>query len=84
VGGTSTGNVFLEVAPTNSAVSTDWVVNGQATNSQQFTGLVVLSSVQISTQQLSTFVPAGFYAKLRSNTSGTATCTYVTGVEVIG
>ena len=84
VGGTSTGTVFLEVAPTNSAVAGDWVIDAQVSNSQSFAGLITLSSTQTMSLELSTYVPAGYFVKLRTTTSGTASFTYQRGTEVIG
>jgi hypothetical protein len=84
VGGSSTGTVFLEVAPTNSAVPGDWVTDAQISNNQSFAGLLTLSSTQVMTFELSTYVPAGFFAKLRTTSSGTASFTYQRGTEVLG
>jgi hypothetical protein len=84
VGGTSTGTVFLEVAPTNSAVPGDWVIDAQVSNSQSFAGLLTLSSTQIMSFELSTYVPAGYYVKLRTTTSGTASFTFQRGTEIVG
>lgn len=78
------GTVNLETCPTNSANAADWIVNAQTTNSQSFSGLLTLTSVNTQTTQITTYVPAGYYIKLRTITSGTATYSYITGVEVIG
>ena len=83
VGGTSTGTVFLEVAPTNSATPAAWIVNGEASNSQSFAGLLTLTSVQVEGSQLATYVPAGYFAKLRTTSSGTASFTFIAGIEVL-
>jgi hypothetical protein len=84
VGGTSTGTIFLEVAPTNSAAAGDWVIDAQVSNSQSFAGLITLSSTQVMTYEVSTYVPAGFFVKIRSTSSGTTAFTYITGTEIIG
>jgi hypothetical protein len=84
VGGTSTGTVFLEVAPTNSATPANWILNGQVSNSQSFAGLLTLTSVQVQGGQLATYVPAGYFAKLRTTSSGTTSFTFNAGIEVLG
>ncbi|CCV02398.1 hypothetical protein IIV31_026R [Armadillidium vulgare iridescent virus] len=84
VGGTSTGTIFLETSPTNSATPASWIVNAQSSNSQSFAGLLTLTSVQVQTTEVSTYVPAGYFVKIRSTSSGTASFTYVTGTEVLG
>jgi hypothetical protein len=84
VGGSSTGTVFLEVAPTNSAVAGDWVVDAQISNNQSFAGLLTLSSTQVVCFELVTYVPAGFFVKLRTTSSGTASFLYQRGTEVLG
>ncbi|CCV01987.1 hypothetical protein IIV22A_143R [Invertebrate iridescent virus 22] len=84
VGGSSTGTVFLEVAPTNSATPSDWVIDAQVSNNQSFAGLLTLSSTQIMCFELSSYIPPGYYVKLRTTTSGTASFTYIKGTEVLG
>jgi hypothetical protein len=76
--------VFLEVAPTNSAVAGDWVVNAQISNNQSFAGFFTLSSTQVMCFELVTYVPAGFFVKLRTTSSGTASFLYQRGTEVLG
>jgi hypothetical protein len=83
VGGTSTGSVFLEVSPTNSSTPANWIINGNASNSQSFSGLLTLSSTQVQGSQICTYVPAGFYVKLRTTSSGTTSFTFITGIEVL-
>jgi hypothetical protein len=83
VGGSSTGTVFLEVAPTNSAVPGDWVIDAQISN-QSFAGLLTLSSTQVMCFELSTYVPVGYYVKLRTTSAGTASFVYQRGTEVLG
>ncbi|CCV02340.1 hypothetical protein IIV30_145R [Invertebrate iridescent virus 30] len=84
VGGSSTGTVFLEVAPTNSATPSDWVIDAQVSNNQSFAGLLTLSSTQVMCFELSSYIPPGYYVKLRTTTSGTASFTYIKGTEVLG
>jgi hypothetical protein len=76
--------VFLEVAPTNSAVAGDWVVNAQISNNQSFAGFFTLSSTQVMCFELVTYVPVGFFVKLRTTSSGTASFLYQRGTEVLG
>ncbi len=83
VGGTSTGTVNLEVSPTNSATPASWIVNGSVSNSQSLAGLLTLTSIQVEGAQLSTYVPAGYFVKLRTISSGTTSFTYVSGIEVL-
>ena len=84
VGGTSTGTIFLETSLTNSATPASWIVNSQVSNSQSFAGLLTLTSVQVETFHISTYVPAGSFVKIRSTSSGTVSFTYVTGTEILG
>jgi hypothetical protein len=70
----ATGTIVLEVAPTNSATSTDWVEYGRVTNSQVFSLAVAIGCTQIIAGQLTAYVPAGYYYKFRSiGTTGTPT-----------
>lgn len=84
IGGNQTGVVVLEIAPTNSATPSDWVEVSRYTNGQALTLAITLQSVQTMSGQLSAFVPAGWYAKLRSiNTSGTPSYSYNSGQETL-
>lgn len=83
IGGASTSTVVLEICPTNSATAGDWKEVGRVSNSQTITLAVALQSVQVLGGSLVGYVPAGYYAKLRSITSGTASTTYLTGQEVM-
>ncbi len=78
-----TGTVNLEVSPTNSATPASWIVNGSVSNSQSLAGLLTLTSIQVEGAQLSTYVPAGYFVKLRTISSGTTSFTYVSGIEVL-
>lgn len=68
IGGASTGDLVLEVAPTNSATAGDWIEKARLSNSQSISLALVLQSVQVVKGQLIAFVPAGYYAKVRSIT----------------
>lgn len=83
IGGASTVTVFLEVAPTNSATAGDWVEISRFSNGQTITLAVALQSVQTAAGNLGGVIPAGYYAKLRTVTSGTASSAYVSGQEVL-
>lgn len=84
IGGNQTGTIVLEIAPTNSATAGDWVEAARITNGQAISLAVVLQSVQQTTNVLEAYVPAGYYAKLRSiNVSGTPTYSFVSGQETL-
>lgn len=84
IGGSSAGDVALEIAPTNSATAGDWIEKSRTGNSQTITLALVLQSVQVVKGQVSCFVPAGYYVKLRSITgAGSPTYTYISGQEVL-
>lgn len=68
IGGASTGDIVVEVAPTNSATAGDWVQKGIVGNSQTVTLAVILQSIQVVKGSAIVFVPAGYYAKVRSVT----------------
>lgn len=75
IGGASAGDILVEVAPTNSATAGDWVQKGIIGNSQNITLAIVLNSVQVVKGATTVFVPAGYYAKVRSLT-GSGSPTY--------
>lgn len=82
--GNADGYIALEVAPTNSATSTDWIEEGRCGNSQALTLAITLQSVQGTTCQLSADIPAGYFAKLRSViTTGTVTFASVSSRETL-
>lgn len=75
IGGVATGDMVVEVAPTNSATSGDWVEKGRVSNSQSISLAIVLQSVQVVKGMLVAFVPKGYYVKIRSIT-GSGSPTY--------
>lgn len=76
------GTLVLEIAATNSATPSDWVEVGRMTNGQVFSLAVAIGCTQTIAGQLVGYVPAGYYAKIRSVTgSGTPTYTYNSGQE---
>lgn len=83
IGGASTATVILEVASTNSSTAGDWMEVGRVSNGQTITLAIALQSVQTMTGVLSGTIPAGYYAKLRSITTGTASASYASGQEVL-
>lgn len=84
IGGNSSGSVVLEIAPTNSAIAGDWIEVARCTNGQQITLAIALQSVQTIGCSISGFVPAGYYAKIRSiNNAGTPGFAYNSGQEVL-
>lgn len=83
IGGASSVTILLEVAPTNSATAGDWVEISRFSNGQTITLAVILQSVQTGAGNLGGIIPAGYYAKLRTVTAGTASAAYNTGQEVL-
>ena len=84
IGGNQDGYVTLEIAPTNSATSTDWYeIGSRCRNGQALTLAITLQSVQTAGCNVSGVIPAGYYARLRSvNVSGTPTFSFISGQEV--
>lgn len=84
IGGSQSGTIVLEMATTNSATAGDWTEIGRCTNGQAITLALTLQSVQTIGCELSGFIPAGHYAKIRSiNNAGTPSYTYNSGQEVL-
>lgn len=80
IGSGATGYVVLETSPNNSA----WTEAGRIVNGQVITLAIALNSVQTTAGQISGYLPAGYYARLRSvNTTGTPTYSYISGQEVL-
>lgn len=75
IAGAASGDLIVEVAPTNSATPSDWVEKGRIGNSQTLTLALTLQSVQIVKGQVVAFVPAGYFIKARSSGSGTVSYT---------
>ena len=84
LGGGAIGTVVLEIAPTNSATASDWVEVGRMANGNVVGLAIAITNTNTQAGQLSCFVPAGYYVKLRSiNTLGTPVYTYNSGREVL-
>lgn len=82
ISGPAQGTMVLEVAPTNSATAGDWKEQGRCTNGQNITLAIALNSVQTIGCEISGYVPAGYYAKIRSiTTSGSPTFTLNSSFE---
>lgn len=71
IAGNSSGDIIVEVAPTNSATSTDWIEWGRIGNSQALSLAIALQSVQTTKSSVSVLVPKGWYIKARTTGSGT-------------
>jgi hypothetical protein len=78
--GTNTADVFLEIAATNSTTPADWTTISRSGVSMS--GANVISG---NTQVVSGFIPAGYFARLRTlatgANSGSAVFTYQVGQE---
>lgn len=84
IGGNASGTIVLEIAPTNSATAGDWVEIARYTNGQAISLAIALQSTQTLAGTVSGFIPAGYYAKLRSiNNSGTPTYTFNSGQKIL-
>lgn len=84
IGGGADGTVVLEIASTNSATAGDWVEIARFRNGQAITLALILQSVQTIAGNLGGYIPAGYYAKLRTiNNTGAPTYTYNSGQEVL-
>lgn len=84
IAGGQEGYVVLEIAPTNSATAGDWKEVGRVTNGQALSLALTLQSVQPVGSPLCAWIPAGYYAKLRSvNTTGTPAYIVTSGQEVL-
>lgn len=78
------GTIVLEIAATNSSTAGDWIEIGRMTNGQTVSLGLAITLVQTNAMQVDGFVPAGYYARIRSiNDSGTPTFTYNSGQETI-
>jgi hypothetical protein len=83
IGGNQDGDVILEIA-SDPGFTTNVQTLSITQNAQAISLAVVLNSVQTQTGVLSGFVPAGYYARLRTvNNTGTPTFTYRVGQEVL-
>lgn len=83
IGGASSGDIILEVAPTNSATAGDWVEWGRIGNSQTLTLAITLNSVQVTKGMAVCFVPAGYYVKARTSGSGTVSYTLTNAKQIL-
>lgn len=79
IGGNGSGTMVLEICATNSATGSAWSTIDTFTNAQTVTLAIALNLVQTSTSSLRGFVPAGYFARVRS-ISATGTVTYSTTI----
>lgn len=78
--GGQTGTVFLETSPDNSTWTT--ILSGTSGNTGALT--IGLSLTSTGTVTLSGFVPANYYARIRTaNTTGTPSFSYRSGLETL-
>lgn len=84
IAGNSSGYVLLEIASTNSTNANEWGEIGRISNGQAVSLAITLQSVSTGGGQITGYIPAGYYVRLRSvNTAGTPTYTYNSGQEVL-
>lgn len=83
IGGSSAGDIILEVAPTNSATAGDWIEWGRIGNSQTITLALALNSVQVTKGMAVAFVPAGYFVKARTAGSGTVSYTLTNAKQIL-
>lgn len=84
ISGPAIGYIVLEICATNSATAANWQEISRLTNGQTITLAITLQSVQLFSGILAGFIPAGFYARMRSvNTSGTPGYSYMSGQETL-
>lgn len=83
IGGASSGDIILEVAPTNSVTVGDWVEWGRIGNSQTISLALALNSVQVTKGVAVAFVPAGYYVKARQAGSGTVSYTLTNAKQIL-
>lgn len=82
IAGGSVGAIILEIA-TNSGFSSGVQELGRISNSNTGTLVIGLALNDNVSTQLSGYVPAGYYVRLRrATTTGTPTYTYISGQEV--
>lgn len=80
----ASGYVALEMAPTNSISASDWIELGRVVNGQAVALALTLASTATGGGQVTGYIPAGYYVRLRSvNSSGTPTYTYNSGEETL-
>lgn len=84
IAGSQNGTVVLEIAPTNSATSTVWSEIGRCTNGTSYTLAIAIQGVSTQACQITGYVPAGYFAKIRSiNNAGTPSFSFNSGQEVL-
>lgn len=83
IGGGQNGDVILEIA-SDSGFTTNVQTVAIAGNGQTYTLAVAIQGVQPTTNNLTGFVPAGYYTRLRTvNNTGTPSFSYRAGQEIL-
>lgn len=81
--GNASGYVALEIAATNSATAANWTEIDRVTSGQSGSLVIGLTLTQSAGGSVRGWVPAGWYARMRSvNTAGTPTYAVNSGQEV--
>lgn len=84
IAGSQNGTVVLEIAQTNSATAADWSEIGRCTNGTAYTLAIAIQGVSTQACQITGYIPAGYFAKLRSiNNAGTPTFSFNSSQEVL-
>lgn len=84
IGSGQEGEVYLDLASTNSTTPSDWAMANKISNGQSYTLAIAIQGTQPLVQVVSGMVPAGYYVRLRSNNvTGSPTYSYITGQETV-
>lgn len=83
IGGASSGDIIIEVAPTNSATPSDWIEWGRIGNSQTISLALALNSVQVTKGQVMAFLPIGYWIKARTNGSGSVSYSLLDAKQIL-
>lgn len=82
--GNASGYVVVETCPTNSATASDWTEVARVTSGQSGTLVIGLVLNQSGGGQITAFVPAGYYTRIRTvSTSGSPSFTLNSQQEVL-
>lgn len=83
IGGAATSIVVLEVAPTNSSTPGDWVEKDRFEIDENITLAIALQSVQTVKGSVESYVPGGYYVRLRGIGTGTHAEAFIEGSKAI-
>lgn len=82
--GNASGYVVIETCPTNSATASDWTEVARVTSGQSGTLVIGLVLNQAGGGQITAFVPAGYYTRIRTvSTAGSPSFTLNSQQEVL-